>query len=78
MHITDVQMTLLDLIGHRHTGIKPLDGVSHWKHIQNRADKRITIRSVKEKQPRRYLNRYPKFQDIRKQRQEPPRSEILE
>jgi len=34
MHIVDVQMTLLDLIGQKHSGEKPLDGVSHWAHIK--------------------------------------------
>jgi len=33
MHITDVQMTLLEMIKQAHNGTKPLDGVSHWNHI---------------------------------------------
>ena len=37
MHITDIQMTILDMINHKRTGTKPVDGVSHWSHFQSRA-----------------------------------------
>ena len=33
MHITDIQMTILDMIGHKRTGTKPVDGVSHWNQF---------------------------------------------
>ena len=34
MHIADIQMTILDMIGHKRTGTKPVDGVSHWNEIR--------------------------------------------
>ena len=34
MHITDIQMTILDMIGHKRTGTKPVDGVSHWNELR--------------------------------------------
>ena len=34
MHITDIQMTILDMIDHKRSGTKPLDGVSHWENLK--------------------------------------------
>jgi arylsulfatase A-like enzyme len=34
MHITDIQMTILDMIDHKRSGTKPLDGVSHWDNLK--------------------------------------------
>ena len=32
--LKDIQMTILDMIGHKRTGKKPVDGVSHWDAIR--------------------------------------------
>ena len=34
MHITDIQITILDMIGHKRTGTKLVDGVSHWNELR--------------------------------------------
>ena len=34
MHITDIQMTILDMIDHKRSGTKPLVGVSHWDNLK--------------------------------------------
>jgi len=67
MHITDVQMTLLDMIGVKHNGTKPLDGVSHWEAI--RGPSTISKRSRSYSQVQSRLNREPAAKQ--------PRSEIL-
>ena len=68
MHITDVQMTLLDMIGVKHNGTKPLDGVSHWEAIRGAST--ISKRSRSYSQVQNRLNREPAAKQ--------PRSEILE
>ena len=47
MHITDIQMTILDMIGHKRTGTKPVDGVSHWDEFRAGKSHRRLLKRLK-------------------------------
>ena len=48
MHITDIQMTIFDMIGHKRTGTEPVDGVSHWEEFKiERKMKRTYLKRLK-------------------------------
>ena len=54
MHITDIQMTIFDMIGHKRTGTKPVDGVSHWDEfkVERKAKKSYLERLKLTRRPR--------------------------
>merc|ERR1719373_1366852 len=75
MHIVDVQMTLLDAIGHKRTGEKHVDGVSHWSAITASGDERETIEVLRRKRERTYDEVERRIQ--KKLAVKKPRTEIL-
>ena len=84
MHIVDVQMTLLDLIGQKHSGEKPLDGVSHWAHIKAGVNKSGKIKFGAKSNSRAFrairsrTQRGKNFSRRSELLKEAPRKEILE
>lgn len=75
MHIVDVQMTLLDAIGHQRTGEKHVDGVSHWSAI-TAGDEKETMDLLRRKRERTYDEVESRIQ--KKLAVEKPRTEILD
>ena len=76
MHIVDVQMTLLDAIGHKRTGEKHVDGVSHWAAITDSSEKKETMELLRRKRERTYDQVESRIQ--KKLAVEKPRTEILD
>ena len=76
MHIVDVQMTLLDAIGHKRTGEKHVDGVSHWAAITDSSEKKENMELLRRKRERTYDQVESRIQ--KKLAVEKPRTEILD
>lgn len=77
MHIVDVQMTLLDAIGHKRTGEKHVDGVSHWAAITagDSSEEKEKMELLRRKRERTYDAVESRIQ--KKLAVEKPRTEIL-